>query len=397
MRPSLVVMLAAAAVSAGTARADVAGFARSDARATVLAFESRLGRTSLSLRDAVTLARVGRRLAVAHGPESWARSPGGRYLALADSRDGLTTVDLRTMRVEWRLPRGILVRALAWVTPRRLLLVEHGAVLLVDPVARRVVGRAAYEGEVLQVEQTRVGLVVLASAGNGRVEPARLVVVGPGLRIRTVVLPDVLAGVDGGNDNAGPFRGAWPALAFDREGERAFVAGGDRVVAVDLRTLAQTITQPSRTPQKVAAGPVRTAAWLGTTLAVAGYDLAVSADPAGEEALEGTVYGLRYLRDGGMLLIDPAATEVRAAGALALAYGARWWIRPASAGSGLAAYDAAGVLRWRALAGVAVDSVTVVGGRVYVQAAGSLPVVDIATGRVLSQPRVPPGLWVLAG
>lgn len=403
MKPVLVTVALLAAAVAGVATAATprapgapAALRTGAPRQTVLAVQSADGRATLSRRDAVTLAPAGRRLALRSAPEVWARSPGGRYLAVADSRDGLAVVDLRTMRVTWRLPRGVLVRALAWEGPGRLLLVEHAAVLVADPVARRVVGRIDYQGEALQVERAGDTLVILASAGDGRIGPARLVVVGPGLSARTLALPEVLAGVDGGEGNTGPFRGAWPALAVDPAAGRAYVAGGEWVAAVDLRSLVYSLAQPERTPQKVAAGPVRSIAWLGSVLVIAGYDLAVAAGSTSGDAIDGTAYGLRYLRDGRTVLVDRDATQVRAAGGLALAYGSRWWDASA-AGSGLAAYDAFGALRWRALPDTAVDIVAVAGRAAYVRSAGSLAVVEIATGRILSRPSVPRGLWILDG
>lgn len=364
------------------------------ARETLLALASRDGRTTLSQRDALTLAPVGRALAVGRGSDAWTRSPGGRYLALASSREGLTIVDLRTMRASWRLPRGILVRALAWPAPGRLLLVEHAAVLLVDPVGRRLLGRVDYEGAVLQAEPWRDGVAALVSAGDGRIEPARLVVVGPGLRLRTVALPGILAGVDGGEGNAGPFRGAWPALAVDRAAGRAYVAGGERVAAVELAAPAASAARPQRTPQKAASGPTRNAAWLDGVLALSGYDLAVRAED-GREAVTGTAYGLRYVRDGEQQLVDPQATHVVAAGGLALVHGTQWWLPSPARATGLAAYDAAGALRWRALPGLAIDALTVVRGRVYVRAGAGWHVLDARTGELLSRPVAPPGLWLL--
>ncbi|HEY7731550.1 MAG TPA: hypothetical protein VH950_11660 [Gaiellaceae bacterium] len=362
---------------------------------TVLVLSRRGAGATLSSRDALTLAPVGRTVPVGPGPEVWARSPGGGHLALGSSQSGLTIVDLRRLRVTWRLPRGILARALAWVSPRRLLLVEHGAVLAVDPLAHRIVGRADYEGEVRQVALWQQGIVALASPGTGRVEPARLVVVGPGVTLRSVELPAIRAGVDGGEDNQGRWRSQSPALAVDAAGGRAYVAGGDRVVTVDLSTLAADPDGVVREPQKVASGPTRYAAWLGDgTLAISGYDLDVRRDPQQGDVVDGVPYGLRYLRGGSLRVVDREALQVKAAGGLALVFGNPWW-RGAVPGDGLAAYDTAGALRWRALPDAAVESVTVAGGRAYALAQGRWHVVDVRSGRVLSSPPASASLLLL--
>jgi hypothetical protein len=386
-----VVIAALAALLAAASGAAEPG--RGQGAETVPALAWHGARATLGLRDALTLAPVGRPVGVGRAEAIWARSPDGRSLALASSADGLVVLDLRALRVAWRLPRGRLTRALAWVSPRRLLVVEHAAVLHVDPVAHRVVARSDYEGTVLQVEPWRRGIVILVSRDDGQVGPARLVVVGAGIQPRTVELPGILAGVGGGEDNQGPWRSATPALAVDPSG-RAFVVGGNAVGTVDLASGSAAVHEPMRLPQKVAAGPVRSAAWLGGALAVSGYDLSIGHDATRGDVVSGAPHGLRYVRGDAARVVDPAATQVKAAAGLALVYGNEWW-RGAVPGRGLRAYGPDGALRWHALPDAAVESVTVVGGRVYALAQGRWHVVDVARGRVLASPPAPASLLLL--
>lgn len=350
---------------------------------TVAAVTWQGGGAMLSLRDEITLERRGRAVRFANAPEVWATGPTGG-LALVSSRTGLTVLD-RRLRITWRLPRGVLAHALAWVAPRRLLLVEHGAVVLVDPVARRILGRGDYEGQVLETARWARGVVILASRGDGSISPARLMVVGPGARVRQVELSAIGAGVDGGENNEGPFQTAYPGLAVDPEAGQAYVAGAEQVVQVDLATLALSSLADRRSLQKTASGPWRTAAWLGEgTLAVAGSDSSVRRASDGSEVRIETPYGLRYVHDGTVRLVDARAADVVAAAGLALAYGAVS-SEDRTEGSGLAAYDAAGRLRWRQFDNTAVRSVTVHEGRAYALTDGRLYVVDVASGRVLAQ------------
>jgi hypothetical protein len=352
--------------------------------------------TELSRFDPATLRRVGPRLRLPSPPAFWAFSPDGRELALASEREGLQLVDLRRMRVRARFRGRRLVRALAWVAPRRLILAEHGETFLVDPAAGRIVRREVRSGEPWIAERTRTGLVLLGSDGEG-IGPAALDVVGGDGRTRSVVLQRILAGMDGGENNEGPWRSEHPALAVDREGNRAFVVGGSGLVAeVDLATLAVTYRTPlARSLQaraKAASGPVRTAAWLDGVLAVSGYDQIEARTRTGETAVTARPYGLRLLdtRTNALRTVDERATQVAAAGGLLLAGGATWdGATDTRSGSGLTAYRPDGTSAWHLFGDAPVGAPSVHGGSAYVWTDDKLHALDLVHGAVRASVRSP--------
>jgi hypothetical protein len=362
----------------------------------------------LSRFDPVTLRPVGRVLRLPQTSPLWAFSPDGRELALATEREGLQLVRLDTMRVRARFRGRRLVRGLAWPAPRRLVLAEHGETLLVDPVAARIVRRQVRPGVPSHAERTRSGLVFLGTSGDEGIGPARLDVVGSDGRTRSVPLTRIRAGVDGGENNQGPWQSESPGLALDEAGNRAFVAGGSgRVAEIDLATLAVSYREPheprsllSRVARwlqpsaraKAASGPQRTAAWLGGALAITGYDLSV----AREEAVTWQPYGLRLFdpRTSELRTIDTQVTQLTAAGGLLLAHGSwyegSWQTRH---GQGLTAYRPDGTRIWHLFGDAPVETLYVAGRQAYVWAGGMLHAVDLAHGAVRASTR-PAGMVV---
>ena len=332
---------------------------------------------SLASLDATTLAQQGRQLAIgrAHGSVSTDRL--GSRLAIASAGAGIVVVDTRQMRVVWRLARGRLIRAVAWLSPSRLLVVEHGGALLLDPSRRRIVGHTRFEGVVLDTVRWSQGLVALASRNEGSIDPARLVVIGPGVRTRIVEVARIAAGWAPGPSDGVPFNRAIPGLAVDSAG-RALVAGGPHLATIDLASLEVSYGRTERTLQKVTTGPRRSAAWLGDgILALSGAD-----ERWTEAGSSSEPFGLRYLSSAGVRIVDPDATDVRAAADLALAFGSR------SAdgrvhGIGLAAYGRDGALRWRLFGDAPVSSLTLANGLAYVWVAGRWNVVEVVSGTVL--------------
>lgn len=370
----LVQVLAAAVLAASSSAAPVAQ------PAFALVYQGQAA--SLATLDATTFRPRGRLLPLGRGQGSVFADRLGDRLAVASAGIGVAVVDTRREKLVWRLPRGALVRAVAWLSPSRLLVVEHGSVLLLDPLRKRIVSRGEYEGAVVATARWRQGLVLLAERGRGSIEPARLVVVGPGARMRAVDLAGIAAGWDGGENNQGPFVMASPALAVDVAGGRAFVAGGMQVAAVDLASLGVQYRSAERTVQKAGSGPRRAAAWLGDgVLAVAGDDLA--AGGGDHTTLASTPFGLRFVTAAGVRVVDARATNVRVAGDLVLAYGVRH-AGGQAVGMGVAAYDADGVRRWQLFGDRAIGFLTVANGLAYVRTPGRVHVLDVASGRVLS-------------
>jgi hypothetical protein len=372
MRIAAIVTIAAAALL-------LASGATAKTGASVLAVSWSGPNAWVRLLDAETLAPRGRPLPLSRtsaGPH--ALSPDGRRLALHTAKHGVRILALPSMRVLRTVRPGILTTALRWQSRRRLLVIEHGGALLLDPTDGRIVARRTWEDEHVDWRPWQGGVVLLASRGHG-IGPAKLLVVDGRLQTRTVDLERILAGTDGGENNQGPFRSFRPGLALDPLGRRAFVAGGSVVATIDLRTLAVRYHAPARTPQKVSDGPVREAAWLGGgVLAVSGADY-----EAAGETQRMTPYGLRLLdvESGRATLVDEQATSVRAAGGLALATSVMWTERPPT-GRGLRAYDPAGRLVWHRYGGARMAGVLVVGARLYAPVGRSAwEVLDAATGR----------------
>jgi hypothetical protein len=369
----------AAAVVAIVAVLLSAGGASAAAGSTVIAVTWSGPKAWVRLLDAATLAPRGTALPLARtSVGAHAFSPDGRRLALQTRKDGVRILSVPGMRVLRTVRPGILTAALYWQSARRLLILEHGGALLVDPFSGRIVNRRTLEPEILETRPWHGGAVILAAQSHG-IGPAQLVVVDSRLQVRTVELGRIAAGVDGGENNQGPFRIATPGLALDSTGGRAFVAGGSAVAAVDLASLAVRYHGAERTLQKVSEGPRRVAAWLGDgILAISGADYAVDG-----QTQRMTPYGLRLLdvETGGVSIAEPRATHVVAGNGLALASGVVWTERSTS-GMGVSAYDRAGDLAWHRFENASIESPQVIGSRGYVAVGRSTwHVIDLASGR----------------
>jgi len=389
MKRAVVMMVVAGALAGSAASSSSTG-----STVDALVYQDRA--VLLASLDATTLEPRGRMLPLGRGQGSVFTDRLGDRLAVASAGIGVAIVDTRRAKLVWRLPRGTLVRAVAWLSPSNLLVAEHGSVLLLDPNRKRIVSRVDYEGNVMGAARWKDGLVLLAERGAGAIEPARLVVVGPGTRVRTLNLTRIAAGRDGGENNQGPYRVAEPALAVDVAGNNAFVAGGMQVATVDLATLAVDYRGAERTLQKAAvSGPRRSAGWLGNgVLAVAGDDLGASGDD--HSTLTSTPFGLRFVTATGVEVVDASATNVRIAGNLALAYGMRY-AEGHGVGMGLVAYDRSGILRWRLFGDAAIGPFVVANGLAYVRTPGQVNVVDLGTGSLLVSARDPWRTFLLVG
>jgi hypothetical protein len=333
---------------------------------------------TIRLLDAATLAPHGGSLAIRHtGPGPHAFSPDGSRLAFHTEKDGVRILAVPSLRVLRTVRPGIRTWGLYWQSARRLLVLEYGTILVVDPATGRVVARRDWDVGLVTWAPWHGGVVALATPSVG-IGPARLIVASRDLRIREVVLDRILAGADAGEDDQGPFRVATPGLALDPAGGRAFVAGASVVASVDLKTLVVRNQAPARTSQKVSDGPQRVAAWLGHgTLAVSGADYAFEG-----RVQRMTPYGLRLVNvdTGRSTIVEPRATDVAAVGGIALASGVVW-TQPSS-GMGVSAYDASGNLVWHRYDDATVQSPRVVGGRAYAfLGRGTWHVLDPLTGR----------------
>jgi hypothetical protein len=214
-----------------------------------------------------------------------------------------------------------------WIGRSRLLLVmgelpvsRHSVMLVLDPHARRVLQRQRLPGPVLSSGHLPDGLVLLLTPAQG-IGPATLAVVDDDARIRTVTLSGIAAGTESVETGGLPVdRQAFPGLAVDPAGRRAFVvAAGGPVAEVDLTTLRvgyHRLATPASPLRRLANwllppaqakgatdGPARSALWLGEgLLAVAGHDAEASTTRQGAREV---------LRPSGLQLIDTGTWTVR--------------------------------------------------------------------------------------
>lgn len=293
-----------AAAIAAAAFALPAAQASTPATVPGLVYTPGYGNSIVARYDPATLARSGPRIRLGGNASSWSWSPRRRYLAVASYPQRLTVVDVAAMRVVARIrlaPGGGVARAVTWARDRVLAVVEapSGAVVTaVDPLAGRVVRTTRLTRPFgYRFDRLPDGLVFLLGARNRR-GPVQLAVVDAEGVTRVVTVRQARVGSAG--------------LAVDPVGRKAYLADGERVFAVDLRTLAVSDPGPLRTLAKAPLGSERSARWLGNgLLAISGLDRdAVSAGPAGLRLVD--------VRDWTSRTIHPSATSFTVAGRVLL-------------------------------------------------------------------------------
>jgi hypothetical protein len=349
-----------------------------------------------------------RRVLVGKSLGGWALSPDGRRLAVGvEEALGLRIFDTAKMRRLGQVgTRNGQIRALAWLTPNRIVGVEETGIFVVDPGARRLVQARATEGQVVGVGRTREALVLLLAPDDG-IGPATLALLDATGAYRTVALNQISAGWRyplRADEPPGEHR--YPGLAVDALGGRAYVVGGGEPVAeIDLRSLATRYHQPSRQislfgrlrdwlqPAAHAKGPMlgstRRALWLGNgRLAVTGEDGRPGRDgvvvhPAGLTLVDTRTWSVETLhRD--------ATSATAAAGTLLASSGGY----PDLPGIGLRGYDLDGDQRFHLFAARAVNVLERLDERVFVDDGATTHAVDARMGRVHSAPRELPQLLV---
>jgi hypothetical protein len=362
---------------------------------TVLALSGRDYREARLVElDRATLQPTGRSLDARGARSTWSYSPDGKRVAIWNSHvpttgraAGLLVVDVARMRAvqRVRVPGSLgYLRALAWVTPERLvaLAIRPGGgnvVFAIDAGAGATGPRRAVDGIVVGGRSLPTGLVLLAAPRRG-IGAARLVTVDAALTVRETVLPGIRAGWGTSGSATEPAAHRLPGLAVDPAGTRAFVVGaGEAPVTVDLRTLEAT-AHAVRSPQaraKSLVGPVRRADWVGEgVLAVSGLQYA-GLDPKTRRFVEQPA-GLTLLdtRTWRETVVDEDASSFQVAGGRVLV-GRR----------GLAAYDTGGTPLWTALDGRRLDQLRVLGDRVFAHVSGepATRILDLRTGRELGR------------
>jgi hypothetical protein len=420
----LVVSAAAIALLGATATPslDATGIqpvAARESLSPVLGISYRSPRGALAWFDPLTLKALPGRNAPLDGHwGSWAFSADRGVLAIGNCADTesreIRFVNARTMRflADLRLSLSAeCVSSLTWLRPRRLLAViqaaDDASVVLVDPVARRVLRREPLpDGGSVATGRTHDELVLLlaASAEIGR---ARVVVADDRGRLRVATVDRVLAGTVAENEGSDyRARTVSPGLAIDPDGRRAFVVPAAGPVAeVDLASLDVSYHQLDRpsvlerffrwlTPAaqaKLIEGPVRHARWLdGGMIAVSGTDYSVTTNEQGEQRMSAAPAGLRLIDtdDWKTRVLSREASGFAVAPGLVIAQGGRWDSgQERGYGPGLRAFGLDGRERWRLRSGEYrwMDTAGSV-GYVYIGEWGA-EVVDLATGSILATVR----------
>ena len=359
--------------------------------ARVLAVEWEAGGGKLRWVSPTTLRPVGPAvLNVGGGPANIvAVSPDKKLAAIGGGVEGrLRFVRLDPLRQEGLLwLRGRSVVKGIWSSPRRLVVLLGNAppeVVVVDPSSRKVVRRQQLGGVTMGALRAGNRLLTLLTPPD-RIGPVRLAVIAPDGSVRTVAVPGITGGAEHPSNPEGTARFASPGLVA--EGARAIVLGLDRLVAIDLETLAVR-TQPlgTRTTARAAKrveGWGRGAVWLrGDSIAYSGW----SSEADGKHATTGV--RVVDIKTGATRLLDAAATSVTRAGTTVLLHGA----------GPLRGFALDGTPRFELLAGEDTGYVQVAGRYAYVGSGNSMrfSIVDVDHGSVAGHAQSAKPVTVLA-
>jgi hypothetical protein len=412
---------------AGSAGESVATLQSPPHAKAVLAIVSGPSQPRLGWVNPATLRPLAHRsVALPYGGWSPVFAPAGRHVALGSSgRGGVQIVDLRRMRVTARIARTPSNRSLtpvAWPEPRRLLVLDRPGsestkleeLLVIDPVARRVVGRVAHDSSTQHwVAWASAGKMLVALVSRG-VGISRLVAYGPGGGVLSAADVGIAAGSIevGGTAEEPHFRLAQPGLAVDPEGRRAFVVDAQRVAVVDLASFEVSYAQIAESRPllarirswlepsayaKLVSGFSRRATWLGAgKLAVTGstyHD--ARGTPAGLHLVDG--------QTGVTRMLEPRASGHALSRGVLLAFGAsRDGTSGATTGMGITAFTPTGEPLWSALRDEPVWSLETAGGYAYAATPETsfpqgIRVVDLTTGEVLRTVRGEMPTFVIRG
>jgi hypothetical protein len=329
----------------------------------------------------------------------WSFSPDRLRLVLGHGQLAeLLFVDARSLRPSGIARLGLGVRgrvaATAWVGGRALALVRAGTggwhLVAVDAATRRVVARRDLAGKVVGFARSRGRVVVLLAPSAG-IGPARLVVAGAQLELRSITLARITVGT--------AYKPAphffQPGLAADAARAYVVAAGPPLIATVDLATLRVDYNVLRMRALAAAAklafnGPQRSAHVLPNgLLAVTGSnEHAFRAN--GNWHIRSTPAGLTLIdpSDWSARRLDETSTAALIARNVLLAWGYAWDSQAQRAtGDGVAGYEFDGAGRFRALAGEPVVWVQAAGNfalaRAYGPTARFVPV-DVRTGQPLA-------------
>ena len=393
MKRIALLLAALATLVAGAAAAKEPAIVHATAALAVVGGE--VQQPKLVWLDPYSLRQLKRGVVKLPGAFAVVRSPSGVRAAAGSSGAGLTIINVKRMKrvVQLALARrpGWSVHPISWPAADRILALEWNdrlgaqALLVVDPAARRVVRRIAFDG---LFTWARAGSGVVAVGGPAQsIGPARLIVVDRNGAARTVTLDRISAGAEqAGTEEEPVHRMAWPGLAVDPASRFGYVVGKAKLVAqVDLESLAVTYREltPARSLArrgKMATGWYREAVWVGDEqLAVSGreYD-GLRSEPAGIELVD--------LEAGSVTRLEGRATNVQMASGRLVVAGERNEGNNVWTGMGVSAYTSEGAKLWHALDGQPVSWVQAAGGYAYIAGPDAYPptvrVIDLADGAV---------------
>jgi hypothetical protein len=359
------------------------------------------GKDVLFRVDARTLARLdGPSVQLPDTTGSRLRSPDRTLLAIVDNRKPvLTFVDVRAMKIVRTLRVGVAtpVELAAWPRQDRLFAFVWGCcpvrtdLIVVNPVAGKVLSRRAITGSGWTNDALPNGLVYLAAPDNA-IRPARVVVVDLKGHRRAVVLDRISAGTKRRTVRGVQYAEVrWPGLTVDPAGRSAYVvAAGNLVAEVNLATLAVTyhsVRAGTRRLQKSVNGPMRYAEWVGDGLiGVSGIDAQMTITSAGDQKETWTPIGMSLVETASWRsrIVDPDATAFRPTPQGLLV----------QSDQSFSVYGLDGRVRFTIPFDEPVDYVQGVGAYAYVWGQQRLMIVDLSAGEVVA--RVPkPDLWLL--
>jgi hypothetical protein len=397
VRPALLVLALVALAAPVAATGEQAAPAK--VKGTVLATEWSRAQDFLVRVDADSLRPVSKRLPLGGRVSAWSFSPDGRRLAIGFTQTHIVRiVDVRRMKPIGRIPTWSgWIRALAWVSPRRLLGEEPAGLFLLDPVARKRLPSPQTPGTVLAAQRAGNRLVLLAAPALGP-DVAELAVASSDGAVRTVRL-DRIRATGSMSDNLQEFYR--PALILDPAG-RAYVVGTQRnepVAEVELDSMSVTYhelrhersllsrfwhwLEPVADAKEPVAGSFRTGTWLGDgKITVWGSDSL----PAGGGRIETSPAGLSVIETNGWTtrMIDSEAWHAAFAGGTLLA---------AYPHGGLSGFNTEGVRRYHLFEHDRSAVEATFGSRAFVVLDRKpVYVIDAVTGRVLGTRRTTPRL-----
>jgi hypothetical protein len=363
-------------------------------------------------QESATLVRVDPRTllplrarALRLGPVgSWSYSPDRSRLVVATARrhrgrwvSTLQFLDALRLRPtsEFVVGRDA-VAALVWLRSDRLLAVRQAprtnafSVVVLDPVAGRVLKTEPIAGEIVRLVPTATQLVALVAPRDAIAWPRLLLLDANGVA-RSQMLEGIRAGAQRGEAE----RYERPGLAVDEQ--RAFVvSAGGPVAEVDLGTLA--VTYHGLAQRNLSAAAKASEGWSRRALFLGEGLLAVSGQ---DEEVWTTEEGMKNLRDrpAGLSLVDTRTWNVRTvdrdANSFVRADRVLYVTRHSWDSStqkvtamGVAAYGLDGVKRFHIVPQAVVYALLVYRGQAYIglnPRGGPYLVVDAASGRVVGR------------